>query len=339
MITGLTIHSLNNQGFALISSSSIRLNSSDFNQLEWQIDGLNENVDLQFVWTTRRAPKYLNYVDLFHTDGKEGIFDLNNIENWNGFIGAIGLRIKGILAADLTIRQIKLKTAPPTITKLLSLAWDDWTYFEGWNEHSINFIVGGPRFGPLLRPLPTIIAWIGLSIFIYAVLSFAKKRFWSIRFCAIFFLIGWFVLDLRWQIDLWRQHLITYTIFSGKNWESRRLSDRDGELFAFIIEAKKKLPSEPARIYIVSADPDNSTKFIRLRAHYHLLPHNVYSKLSSLPTADKIRDGDYLLILNPIKGLEYNSNDKKLTSLKNNISYSAKLLYSAKTGYVFRLYN
>jgi hypothetical protein len=53
------------------------------------------------------------------------------------------------------------------------------------------------------------------------------------------------------------------------------------------------MPPTPARV-IVAGDDD----YLRLRAAYHLYPHNAYAeaRTNALPASDRLKPGDWMLV-------------------------------------------
>ena len=54
-------------------------------------------------------------------------------------------------------------------------------------------------------------------------------------------LLGWIVLDARWQWNLLRQNLATTEQFAGKSWAQKHRAAEDAELFEFAQNAKRLL--------------------------------------------------------------------------------------------------
>jgi hypothetical protein len=336
---GLIIRALDEQGVAIVSSQKIRLDGGRFNELNWHIDGLDEQTSLQLIWTTRAAPRQLQQLEIPHRGASEGQLLLHQTGNWQGFIGALGLRLEkqGSLSGEITIQRLTLKPMTPDIRSLLSGMLSEWRFFESWNDHSINFLVGGPRQDALLRPLPAIAVWLLLSIAVYRMLRRNQRRHDLLSGAAVIFMLGWLVLDVRWQWSLWQQNHISYELYAGKSPRQKKLVQSDAELFRFAQAVKRHLPEQPARVFLVNPDPHGTSRSSRLRMHYHLLPHNVYSGIASIPDPDKTDEGDYLVILKPITGLNYSQEQHRLIAARQKISLAARLLYSADLGYVFRV--
>jgi hypothetical protein len=336
---GLNVQTFNKKGFALISSERLRLKASDFNELEWKVSGFSELTQLQFVWTTRRAPQQLHQLYISYQGSGKGRLKLADIQDWQGFIAAIGLRIAGELPEDFTVQQLKLKPMTPDNWQLLQRILQEWWDVESWNERSINFIGGGPPHGMLARPVPAAAAWVVLSSLLYLGFVLIRRTQFAWQSLIIFFAMGWLILDMRWQWNLWRQNEMTREIFAGKTWQEKNLAGKDTEIFQFAQEVNKILPEKLTRVFVISPDPNGSTRYTRLRLHYHLLPHNVYSAFSSLSDLIKLgtTPGDYLVILNPVNGLQYFQNRHELVAPEGHTPLRASLLYSSSKGYVFRV--
>ncbi len=223
------------------------------------------------------------------------------------------------------------------ITGLLIRLWREWTVFDGWRGHSTHFIFGVAP-SALLSPVIAAAAWGGLSAVLYMGLLRWRQQTWKLWPFALLFLLVWMILDARWQVNLWRQMGVTRQQYAGKTWEEKRLVAGDGALFRFVSEVKQWLPERPVRIFIVSATPHQrgGTEYIRLRTHYHLLPHNVYSAKARPPSQQQARTGDFILILNPIPAVRYAPRHKLLYWTRQH-AIAAEPLYEAPTGSLYRV--
>jgi len=64
------------------------------------------------------------------------------------------------------------------------------------------------------------------------------------------------------------------------------------------------LPRPGARIFILADNRGELHEYGRLKTQFHLLPHNIYN-YGDLPSRRHVRDGDYLLVMGDIAGLEF----------------------------------
>jgi hypothetical protein len=305
------IQKLSPQGLALLVGPNLQLPAKDFPTLEWQIEGMSSATALLFLWNTSATPKQAGTLALTDGGTGQGVSQLSRHPRWRRTIQGVGLMIQGQLAKPLILHRLVLRPAPPSVAGLLQQLWSDWTDFEGWNGYSINFIIGGSRYG-LISPVLAAAAWVGLSILLYSGLLLFRRLTWSIKPFLLFFLAGWLALDFRWQADLWQQLQMTWKRYAGKSWEEKQAAAPDGELFTFIQRVKLKLPAEPARILLLMPEPGGQDQYLWLRAHYHLLPHNVSSRWR-FPPQEGLQAGDYILILKSIPGLKF---DPKSASLQ-----------------------
>lgn len=336
---GIEVRRLGEQGFALVISANTQLPADFFSEFDWNIGGLQEETSLELAWIRQSTPNAINEATLVHYSMESGQVSLADIPEWQGVVTNIGLRIRGPLTEPITVRKLAFKPGTPSAVFLLASLWREWTAFEGWKGHTINFVVGGP-LNTALPPAATAAAWFGLSSLIYMGLVLKRRASWSVQAFAVFFLVAWLALDARWQLDLWRQLQQTYSQFAGKDWREKHLADIDGQLFRFIESVKGKLHDKdydtPVRLFIVSADPNADTFYRRARAHYHLLPHNVFSRLSRPPNPRVANKGDYVLILRPLPHLSYDPNNR-LLQWNNGNSLAVDPVYSTRLGVLFKV--
>lgn len=334
--SGLVIEQAGRQGVAFVSSSAVNIPSGVHTELRWDIDGLQAHTDIRFVWATKVAPSTMREVPLKKDDDGLDRINLDFQRYWQGTVVGIGLMIYGKISEPVTVRQLQIRQpASVDVPTLLTMLWKQWSVFQGWSQRSINFN-REPQARSLFPPLLAAVTWVGLTSLIYTILAFIRRRRLPVQAFLIFFVAAWLALDIRWQSNLARQLALTYQQFAGKNWEEKRLSDIDGELFRFMLEVKNKLPKRPVRLFLITADPQGATNYLHSRAHYHLLPHNVYSKLSLPPTSVKTQKGDYILIINPIRNIGYNVNEKTL-EWGDRHTLPVEPVYSTRMGALFRV--
>jgi len=309
----------NTDNNAIISAGRMSLAASNYPFLQYTINNFQPGLDLFFFWRTRDNPQQITTTELYWSGDGPAYFNLSKEPEWKGHISEIGLLIYGDLRNE-PLEIVELELHPYSAKTLLSTIWSEWTAFTGWSQTSINILVGMPPKS-ILSPTLATGAWCGLAIFLYASWCLAvaiktrKKPKASIIVLTSIVLIGWLMLDLKWQIELFHQLSDTKYLYAGKNTEEKHLAAEDGELYAYIKHLKTTvLPDDPARIFILH-DSDGHN-YWRLRAQYHLLPHNVYN-YGRYPQPENIRVGDWLLLLDNIEGLFYNKETKTLNWANN----------------------
>jgi hypothetical protein len=233
------------------------------------------------------------------------------------------------------VRGVSAK--PMTPSQILADRGSEWFAFEPWNAASINTVTGGTDAQAL--PLPIVLA----AIVLVGGLAYAVLARWTPSLVGSFrativaagFLAAWLALDARWQWNLLRQAGVTFEQYAGKSWRERHLAAEDGALFAFIEQARNKLPpaAEPApRVFMIS-----DSHYLRARGAYHLYPYNVYFDPAhdSIPSASAMRAGDYLLAYSR-EGLRYSPALGRLRWDAGE-SVAAELLLSEGRAALFRI--
>jgi hypothetical protein len=254
---------------------------------------------------------------------------LGAIDGWTGSIIGVGVIARGELSGPFAVESIELRPSSgwTTINGIVA----DWLEFEPWDGGSIHFMSGG---NPALKnPLPLFLGIsfagaVGLYLFIIVL---GHTRF-DARVALAIALLGWAVIDTRWQLNLWRQLDMTRFQYAGKSWEAKRLAAEDGELFAFMRDAKAKIGDAPAHVYVFAEE-----EFDRMRGAYHLFPANVAALkgVRGLLPAATFKPGD-VLVLYRKRGVEYDAGAKRLRWDENQ-ALRADLVHVSKGSAVFRV--
>jgi hypothetical protein len=211
--------------------------------------------------------------------------------------------------------------------------WSDWTIFSGWSQRSINFIESGPR-NALVPLILAVAAWVGLALLLYGIWKVIQRQHWNWRVAGMVFLLGWVVIDIHWQANLWHQLQETHDRYDGKGWQEKHLAAEDGPLFKFIAEIKANLSSTPQRIFLVAAKLLEEDDYTRLRARYHLLPHNIYDYGAQLPSQGHAQADDYILILGTVPELTFDANRQLLQW--GGQALAARKIYATSMGTLYK---
>ncbi|MDS4069709.1 MAG: hypothetical protein RKO24_08805 [Candidatus Competibacter sp.] len=276
-----------------------------YGKLAWNIEGLGPARDARLIWRVQSDPNQIRQVALHFADLEKAQFDLRARPGWEGYVVDVGLRVRGAFAQPLRVRQVELLPQALSAEALLRQAWEEWSTSEYWSQRSAHYISGAPRRA-LFHPVVVVAVWIGLSVLLYGFWLWpTQQRIFRFGPFAALFLVGWWVLDLRWQADLAQRSLRTYERFAGKDDIAKRIAADDGDLFRFLLDVRRYLPSQPARVFIVNDDAANravARNYMVARARYHLQPHNGFADISDWSQLAGARPGDYLLVLRPDKG-------------------------------------
>lgn len=328
---GLEISQPGSQGLTAIQGLVRGARADRYRHFSWRISGLEPGRELRLIWATFEQPKVKQERVLPPTGPDGGVLDLSAEPGWQGRIVAIGLVVRGPLAQPLLVRGLELQSKPLTTVELLRQMMQDWITFEDWSQRSINYYAGS-SLDALFPPVVVMALWVGFSTVLYALFTLPRCAANGVMPYAALFLLGWLALDLRWQWDLGQRLTQTLRSFAGKDETARRLAALDGDFYRFLLEIRRHLPEQPARLLIVSNNPGG---FLAGRARYHLLPHNGYAGLAQLPTQSEARAGDYVLILAPLNEVRYDRERQLLE--RAGAQLSAEMLYAAAAGALFRV--
>lgn len=315
----LVIDALAEQGVAIASMTTPVIKAEDYPYVNWAIDGLAPSVEIEFLWRTAENRTFARPLVLT----RNGIASLKmaSDENWHGQIVSFALMVKGRLDKPIVVMSVSLK--PTSAWETLKWTLGEWLTPDGWKGTSINFVDGNA----LDQDVPLVVAvaaWIFLALALYLIsaklnlINSSVAAVWGIIF------LGWFVLDARWQWNLFKQLGDTYQQYAGKTWENKHLSAEDGALFNFMLQVKTKLPSVPSRVMFFTDDA-----YLRGRGAYHLYPHNVWARHEILP-AKYFKSGDFVILFAfEKKEVVYNPAQHTLTWDESQLLRADMLMFSA----------
>ena len=331
---GLEIRQPGPQQITSVQGSGHMVRAELYRQISWRVDGLEPGRELRLIWTTLAEPRTVREMVLPPAGPDGGALDLSAEPRWRGRIAVIGLVLRGAIERPLVVRRLELRPPVLGVGELAQLAFEEWTAFEDWSQRSINYTAGAP-LDALFPPGLMVALWVGFSVALYALFDPPRRsggRWWPY---AVLFLLGWLVLDLRWQWDLSRRLERTEARFAGKEGDERQLAAADGDLYRFLRDVRRRLPERPARLFVVSADPGDTTSYQAGRTRYHLLPHNGFMGFALPPSAGVAREGDFVLILSPLSGVRYDRERQVLEWAGGQLA--VELLHAATSGALFRV--
>jgi hypothetical protein len=216
----------------------------------------------------------------------------------------------------------------PALGSLLT----QWAGFRSFDQATINrlaatFSVGAPS------PLMVAALWAAVSLLFVLVAGLLGKAAPRVTWLLVV-LMTWVALDLLWQRQLSAQLQLSQHLFQGRSMAERHERDFDSALYDYAQQLKSGgLPATPARLFILHNSRGHN--FQRLKLQYYLLPHNIYN-LDTLPPAGAVREGDYILALVPVPGLEFHAG-RSLLRWGGGDPVPATLEHTHPMGKLFRL--
>lgn len=323
-------------GQAVLTIIVEQLTAAEHNLLSSEILNPNINTEVLFFWKTRDNPSKINTITINTPNQPVSYTNLGNHKDWTGEISQIGVIISGKISSDspLVINELVIGSiTPSTLYKTVA---SEWTRFQPWNFASINRILGTISSPTTSFPLWSAL-WVIFSAVLYGVWAKSTNHLYYYRLTLfVFFIVGWVVTDSLWQVDLLHKSKFIEHQYADKKTTDKTLTNRDQELSIYLDYLKNSiLPKNPTRIFIVHEL--EGSNFYRYRAHFRLLPHNIYS-YDYYRGLRYLEDSDWVLMLGKVKELSYDKNRKLLLWGKNK-SIQAELKSTSNIGNLYRIVN
>ncbi|MEP6996593.1 MAG: hypothetical protein ABI900_03040 [Betaproteobacteria bacterium] len=247
-------------------------------------------VELVFLWRTQERPNRNFSKALSWTGTHIAPLELGADDGWSGSVTAVALAAHGSLPRPLVLDSFSVPAV--SVSSVIGDIAAQWSAFIPIVAASVTLPFDDER-----SHYATLLATIACGgLFAAAVYWLLTRRalpgdprvYWAIV------IAGWLMLDMRWQVNLWRQLTRTATMFAGKTVEEKRLASDDRELYALMQEVSMALPAPPVRIHFLADD-----LALRTRGSYFLYPQNVYhsdATLARKPVPEELKSGDYVLL-------------------------------------------
>ncbi|WP_231363259.1 MULTISPECIES: hypothetical protein [unclassified Thioalkalivibrio] len=222
----------------------------------------------------------------------ERMVALEDVADWLDELGLLGLGLEGSQVEGTRLESIVLREANPGFRQVLSDLFRSWGRAMPFSQSTINVI---PSSGePTLVP-PTLAAalWLLVALLLLSGYRLLRHQPFSITGALVIALFAWLALDLRWQVDLVREHRATWEAFQGVPAEQRSFPALGGEdLLELTTRARADFP-QGSRVLIVSGADG-----MGLYARYRLMPlaGSVQDEISN-DVLQFARPGDGLLLL------------------------------------------
>ena len=320
----LVITGLADQNIAVASLSPPVFQAKDYSAINWSVSGATPGVEMEFLWRTAENRVFVRPL-VWAANTLEPL-EMAVDENWRGQIIDLAIVVKGTLTAPLLVNGVSLGSA--SLPGALSNMVKKWFELDRWRGTSIHFL-DGDAIDKKINPVLAIAAIILLALVLNLILAIAKIMPLNVAMVWGMVLLGWFILDIRWQANLFQQLDLTHQQFAGKTWEDKHLADEDAALFNFMRKVKSTLPPANGRILYFSDDA-----YSRGKGAYHLYPQNVLAR-NDLPSASKIKTGDYIALFAK-KGVQYDR-PHQLLIWGDGQSLKVDLLFLAEGNALFKV--
>ncbi len=270
----------------ILAAGTLPIRAADYGRAVIDADPLPKDVEAALIWVRRDEPGRPFEQRLAQDGARIVPTVLDGNPDWRDDIAFVAIGIKGPMERPWSLHSFRLE--PLGIGGIAADIVQGWTSLERWDGRSINVLFGGrdeqrawlPPLAFAASAFAAVVAWL---------LARRRGRIAAPALLALPFLIGWLVLDVRWQANLAEQAGLTWSAYGGRSLDDRHAAMDDGDLYKFARAAIAKLPETPVRIYATS-----DFEYFRRRAGYHLYPHNVLAYNWADPSV--MQPGDYVFL-------------------------------------------
>ncbi|MFW6340564.1 MAG: hypothetical protein ACOC0Q_06820, partial [Wenzhouxiangella sp.] len=228
------------------------------------------------------------------TGQSSATFGVASEATWRDPIYFLAVEQLGFIDGPWTLESMVLQPAPISFARAQRILLDSLLVQAPWVQRNPHFLW---PMDPVARVSPVLAAalWIALTGLLLWLVGLRRRR-WHLAWLALPVLIGWLLLDLRWQVELIHKAHATVASFAGQGPDERFAADLDGELFEFLQNLRRDHPrSDFKRVYAFS-----EVEFWRKRARYHLAAWDVRPAATERlqpALAAQFRPGDLILLL------------------------------------------
>jgi hypothetical protein len=301
------LEALDSSDLGVLSTRVQAFAANSYPRVEWELRGANPGtVKLSFLWRTLEQPSRNFHVDLEWQEGRVAAAELGASDGWSGTITGVALVVRGDLSQPLVVQSWTATSVSAWIALAeIGRQWSAPFPFKG-TTITLPFDAERDDYASLL-----IVVAVSQGLAMSGYYLLARHRRWprDSRVLWAIFLIGWLMLDFRWQANLWRQLAQTVRQFAGMTTEEKHRAADDGTLFELMRQVNAALPTPPVRILLLA---DNLA--LRTRGAFFLYPQNVYhdpTPGSRTPNPEQVRSGDYVLLF-WYSGLTYERGQQRL---------------------------
>jgi hypothetical protein len=320
-----------------IISKQISFNAEDMPFLVWNFSKLSPREDVWVAWITKQNPRHLNVMAAVLPWDSTAVYRMKGNPEWKGEIVALGFGFEGQMYDSVTLDSVEAR--PYSIGTMLESIWDEWTAFEGWTRHSINYMKGGYDGDVLIRPSVVVAMLTCIAFFLYLVYSAVKRAPLDKRVFISHVVIGWITLDVMWQINLFRQHHHSFNQYYGKTLHEKLNNSQDAIIYDLATKVKAYIPNKLVQIVLIGDVDSKHNAYMLPRLQYHLLPYNVILITRIYDLYKIAKPGKYLMILNHYKGYKKVKIDE--INLRIDVSdlesYNITKVFKSRAGSLYKI--
>lgn len=279
-------------GRSALSLTAPSFQASDISYIEMEFTRMPEQAYVRIAWSTPgEAPNF--HVVRYPGPHLARVF-MDDIAGWEGEISFLAIVVETPGADSWSLSGVSLKPGHWTTNTLHRL--HGWSGFTPWRLSSTNFNWGVSPKTSILKPVPTLAAWLALCLLAYAVIYVTRRHSRSVGLttCGLIVLLVWISMDVFWQFRLGARSLDSYGNLFHLSQQEKQEQSRDAWLYQLAEKVKNHVSGESSRIFLAG-----KTEYHVMLMAYHLFPENVYWNREDpgLLPARYLRAGDHVVLM------------------------------------------
>lgn len=245
-------------------------------------------------WSTSEMLRQISVEPILRLDQVRGVAVLVDNPHWRDGVYFLSIEQAGFADGPWTVQSLYLHREPPEFSELCALIREALFTSDQWVQRNPNSF--RPADATLrVSPVLAVAIWVLISFGFMLLLGIRARRTGAVLLM-LPVLIGWLLLDLRWQAELIHKAHHTYSTFAAVPASKRFSFDIDGALFDFLDRLKNEHGREEFnRVFAFS-----EFEFLRKRARFHMASWAVREAPASALTpavANLLTTGDLILLL------------------------------------------
>lgn len=274
--------------------------AGDASYLRYRLSGVPRNLEVFFAWRRADQGGALSFTRLPLVQDRDGLVALADHPEWGGSIVEVALyfvpapQLSPRMPDPLAIKVAGWSLEPATFGSSLSAQLTRWFAFRPWSIMSISSL-GYNKDGDVIEgvSLQLLLGGVLVVSMLLIALLFrgARGRRASLAGAVLFCVV---LGDLAWTRNLQRVHDLTRATFADTSADERLRALPDGDLAVAIASVATRVDEpQTARVFVHAP-----TRYLSLRAVWHLLPLNAYERAPADHWIDDLRpDRDYVLVV------------------------------------------
>jgi len=273
------------QNLAVVRVPMQAFSAKGYLYADLEFEDAGRQVSVMLTWN---GPSPERSIELIHTGVWGGLVRLDRAPAWKKEIGSLELVVGGADPLGARLKRLTLSGHGATQSMRHAVTETTRVFNRAASISAIDFSDGRRPRHLQLTPLAVAVCVLALLWFVLLCRVFGRAPGPLLPLLGGALLLGWLLLDLRWQWELSVHTARTWNDYAGQPWLERYRAMGNGDIADFLFEAREHLPEEPAWV-MFSGDEFRATR----RGPHFLYPH---SAVAGRARPDSLQPGDFVVL-------------------------------------------